>query len=210
MPWFRDEYERLRQAGKIEEDNDPFADIRSDNDNDLRQGSQPGHDQIQGSEPDQTGSTTRSDRANNPVRQGYKPDEENRRKRTDRNEQTQTDSSASRRGPAGGSNVGGDAQHQQGANDNAKQADLSEDWRDQFWDAAPERKNVAATEKALIAIVKTGVSFESILIAVRRLKTAFYGDPVKWLADEPWRDNAKAAKAAAEQKKANRPLGMAI
>jgi hypothetical protein len=107
MSWFRDEYERLRRAGKIERNDDPFADIRSDNDNDERQdsepgqkqGAQPGQDQRQGPQPDQTGSTTRSDRANNPVRQGYKPDEENREKRTDRNEQniSEEEPAASRR-----------------------------------------------------------------------------------------------------------------
>jgi len=64
---------------------------------------------------------------------------------------------------------------------------------------------VAATEKALIAIAKTGVKFQSILIAARRrCKTesvGYYRDPVKWLADKPWLDNAKAAKAAAERQK---------
>ncbi|SFM57033.1 Helix-turn-helix domain-containing protein [Bradyrhizobium sp. Rc3b] len=70
------------------------------------------------------------------------------------------------------------------------------DWHDQFWNASPERKNVKATEEALIAIAKTGVKFESILIAARRrCKTenvGYYRDPVKWLADEPWLDNDKA------------------
>lgn len=106
MPWFRQEYERLRQAGKIESDDDPFADIRSDNDNALRQGSQPGRE---GSQPDQTEPATLSDGANDPVRRGYKPDEENRLRGTDRNEQIQTkhDHAGADRGPVGG-DVDGD------------------------------------------------------------------------------------------------------
>ncbi|MHC2337878.1 helix-turn-helix domain-containing protein [Bradyrhizobium sp. USDA 4454] len=74
-------------------------------------------------------------------------------------------------------------------------ADLPTDWRNEFWNASPERKNVAATEKALIAVVKAGVKFEAILTAARRRcrteNVGYYRDPVKWLADEPWKDNHK-------------------
>lgn len=98
MSWFGDEYQRLRLAGKVDQDNtDPFADIRVGGDErqgsrpDGRQGSQP---LTQGPRPGQIGSTTRSDRVRNPVRQGPQPDEENRPKGTDRSEQTQTSANA--------------------------------------------------------------------------------------------------------------------
>lgn len=80
-------------------------------------------------------------------------------------------------------------------NDN-QPAGWPDDWRAQFWECSPERKNVAATEKALMAIGQAGVKLESILIAARRRcrteNVGYYRDPLKWLADEPWRDNPKA------------------
>ncbi|UFX46133.1 helix-turn-helix domain-containing protein [Bradyrhizobium sp. 41S5] len=76
-------------------------------------------------------------------------------------------------------------------------ADWPTDWRDKFWNALPERKNVAATEKELGVIAKAGVKFESVLTAARRKcrteTVGYYRDPVKWLADEPWKDNGKPA-----------------
>lgn len=102
----------------------------------------------------------------------------------------------------------------QAGNDNRLPANWATDWRDQFWDCSPERKNVAATEQALIAIAKSGVNFESILIAARRRckteKPGYHRDPVKWLADKPWLDNAKAAALAAKVRNADRPKGFAI
>ncbi|WKA29335.1 hypothetical protein [Bradyrhizobium roseum] len=198
MSWFKAEYDLIRKSGKIANDNDDFADVRTGDDN---PGPQPGLDdpeeeetQFQdqdnpGSEPGQPGSTTQATRAQNPTNPGSEPDEENKRneqretnreKRTNQNEQHQP---ACGERPAGVDDM---------------PADWTEDWRNRFWDASPERKNVAATEKALIAIAKTGVKFESILIAARRRSKAegfgYRRDPVKWLADEPWRDNAKAQK----------------
>lgn len=81
-------------------------------------------------------------------------------------------------------------------NDN-RLADWPEDWRDQFWNAYPVRKNTKEAEAALIAVAKAGVKFESVLVAARRhgrevSDRQFYKDPVKWMADDPWRDNARA------------------
>ena len=93
---------------------------------------------------------------------------------------------------------------QKGGNDN-QVGDWPEDWRVQFWNASPERKNVAATEKALIAVIKAGVKFESILTAARRRcrteNVGYYRDPVKWLADEPWKDNGKPALSPRSEKR---------
>ncbi|MBR0861864.1 helix-turn-helix domain-containing protein [Bradyrhizobium diazoefficiens] len=81
-------------------------------------------------------------------------------------------------------------------NDN-RLADWPEDWRDRFWNAYPMRKNIKAAEVALVSVAKAGVKFESVLVAARRhghevSDRQFYKDPVKWMADEPWLDNAKA------------------
>jgi hypothetical protein len=73
------------------------------------------------------------------------------------------------------------------------------DWRDQFWNIYPVRKNVRKAEEELTLIGKTGVKLESILIAARRyarqLKdVAFCKNPVFWLEDEPWKDNMKQSR----------------
>lgn len=87
-------------------------------------------------------------------------------------------------------------------NDN-RLADWPTDWRDQFWRASPERKYVEETEEALFAIAKTGVTFGSLMSAVRRRSKmenpGYYRNPVKWLADEPWKDNDKARDQARER-----------
>lgn len=109
------------------------------------------------------------------------------------------------RGTAGDSGDDG-PQTKPGANDN-QSADLPTGWSDQFWNASPgDRRNVKATEKALIAIVKTGVKFEDILTAAKRRHQteknySCYRDPLKWLADEPWRDNHKPAQKRPESVK---------
>lgn len=104
------------------------------------------------------------------------------------------------RKPAVDLNVGPPPSKQ--ANDNTK-TPWPADWRDQFWRASPERKDVEETEKALIAIAKSGVPFESLMIAVRRRSKmenpGYYRNPVKWLADEPWKDNDKAREQARER-----------
>jgi hypothetical protein len=115
----------------------------------------------------------------------------------------QTQSASSRRsGPVG--SFDGDGQHQV-ANDNDKIHELQpvddnqlcnwpDDWRDQFWDAFPERKNVKKAEAELISIAKAGLGFESLMIATRRYANTnptYCRNPVEWLDDEPWRDNAK-------------------
>lgn len=67
------------------------------------------------------------------------------------------------------------------------------DWRDRFWIAYGVRKNVRETERVLETVAKTEmVSFEGIQAAVRKYRrgltdTKYIKDPVKWLADEPWR-----------------------
>lgn len=95
------------------------------------------------------------------------------------------------------------------ANEN-RPADCPEDWRDQFWDVFPVRKNVKVAEAALASLIRTGVRFEAVLIAARRYgkelsDRTFCKDPVKWMDDEPWRDNGKAR----EQARRN-PFSMAI
>ncbi|MCJ9700148.1 helix-turn-helix domain-containing protein [Bradyrhizobium sp. SHOUNA76] len=89
--------------------------------------------------------------------------------------------------------------------------DWPTDWRDQFWNAYPVRKNVKAAEAALLDVAKAGVKFESVLVATRRYDKELHDrdrckDPVKWLADEPWKDNAKARARASR----GMPFQMAI
>ncbi|MET3989494.1 DNA-binding transcriptional regulator YhcF (GntR family) [Bradyrhizobium sp. S3.9.2] len=112
-------------------------------------------------------------------------------------ERREKNPNASRQGEAGDLDSSQVSNRPNAGNDNCL-ADWPADWRDQFWNASPERKNVPATEKGLIAIANTGVKFESILIAARRRcrteNEGYRRDPVKWLADEPWKDNTKEAR----------------
>ncbi|MGY2902941.1 hypothetical protein [Bradyrhizobium sp. URHC0002] len=200
MPWFRDEYERLRQIGKIEEDADPFADIRSDNDNDMRQGSQPGQGERQGSQPRHKGSTTRSDGVINPVTQGYKPEEENRTNRTDRNEQTQADFSAPRwEGPVHGDVDGGGDEARAGQDAQGRRvAGWPNDWMDTFWEACPKQEGRPATYRLLDKIRKKGqVSFDDILggmkayaRTVKGKEDQFIKKPANFIREEMWNDAA--------------------
>lgn len=89
------------------------------------------------------------------------------------------------------------------ANENAifRPADHNwpEDWKEQFWQAYPDRKNVLKAEAKLISFAKAGLRLESILIAARRYdrylgpEIGFCKDPVTWMSDEPWKGNAKHA-----------------
>jgi len=93
MSWFKSEYDLIRQSGKIANDNDDFADVRTGDDN---PGSQPGLDDHEeetrahdhgnpGSQPGQPGFKTRLTRVQNPTK---RTEETNREKRTNLNEQT--------------------------------------------------------------------------------------------------------------------------
>ncbi|MCK1598820.1 helix-turn-helix domain-containing protein [Bradyrhizobium sp. 164] len=91
--------------------------------------------------------------------------------------------------------------HRPKAGNDNRLAGWPTDWRDQFWNAYPARKNTKAAEVALVSVAKAGVKFESVLVAARRhgqevSDRQFYKDPVKWMADEPWLDNAKAREQA--------------
>ena len=76
-----------------------------------------------------------------------------------------------------------------------------DDWKEQFWNAFPVRKNVQAAEIKLISLAKAGVPMKPLLVAARRhgkelirngiLNTAFCKNPVSWMDDEPWKDNQK-------------------
>ncbi|WP_409188489.1 hypothetical protein [Bradyrhizobium sp. RDM4] len=211
MAWFRAEYQLLRKSGRIGEDE--FADLRDEDQEDDNSGPQPemksgsaqeksGSEQ-QKSGPQQEKSGCQLDKS------GSGPDEEEQKKRTiEEDQQKRTNlrgaPASGERGQDGSS--GDDGPQRMQANDN-QLADWPTDWSDKFWNDSPQRKNVAATEKALIAIAKSGVKFESILIAARRRfkmeNVGYYRDPVKWLADEPWRDNHKPVPKKAES--ANRP-----
>ncbi|QPF85509.1 hypothetical protein IC762_04025 [Bradyrhizobium genosp. L] len=104
-----------------------------------------------------------------------------------------------KRRPAVGS-VDNDHPQSKPANENLL-VDWPTDWRDQFWNAYPKRKNTKAAEAALVSVAKSGVKFEPVLIAARRhgqevSDRQFCADPVKWIADKPWLDNAKAREQA--------------
>ncbi len=169
MPWFRDEYERLRQAGKFEQDNDPFLDIRSDNGSDERQGSQPA----------QIGSETRSDRVQDPVRQGPQPDEENRRKGTDRTEQAQTNEAGC------GEPVDADvSDHPQPkpVNDNDPEAKVEPWSAGKFLEYYPKGGNLSKISNALEEIRREGkTEFKDILRGASNYKKQAAGTEFRFV-----------------------------
>lgn len=91
IPWFRAEYDRLRETGRIEYDNDEFADVRSEA---FQSGSEPrAEDNTEGrrvqdcgqsgSKPGSVGSKTLVSRVQDPTN---RTDETNREKRTNLND----------------------------------------------------------------------------------------------------------------------------
>jgi hypothetical protein len=176
MPWFRDEYERLLRAGKIEDDSDPFADLRSNNDN-LRQGESPG---VSDESPGYTGQIARSDRANNPVTQGKSPEEENRLKGTDLTEQKEQEKDA---GGADGSQDGSSSIEPWPA-----------DGFEKFWEYNPNKINRKVALDEFNKIERAGkIEWRDIMAGLREYKTnkpehVAWLSPVTFLRDERWKD----------------------
>lgn len=91
-------------------------------------------------------------------------------------------------------------------NDN-RLGDWPDDWRDQFWNAFPVRKNREKAEAKLISLATSGIKLKPILTAARRharelgAETQYCKDPVAWMNDEPWLDNEKIAERRLKSRK---------
>lgn len=160
MAWFRAEYDLLRRSGRIEEDE--FADIRDKDQEEENPGSQP--EMNWGSEHKNPGSGLHnrgprpSGSGSHPNDPGSEPDEEGLRKRASEEDQKKS-------GPIGGLNVGDDAQHRPGANDNAKEPDADQgakveqwpvDMVEKFMHYYPKGGDISKISKALAQIQREG------------------------------------------------------
>lgn len=122
MSWFKAEYDLIRASGKVANDNDEFADIRTVDDNPGPQPELDDHEnetKVQdhgnpGPQPGQPGFTTRLTRVQNPTK---RTKEANRQKRTNPNDVP----ASGERGPAGGLISGDDDQRQKGVHDHVQQ-----------------------------------------------------------------------------------------
>jgi hypothetical protein len=209
MSWFRAEYELLRKSGRVEEDK--FADIRDDDQEEDNSGSQP--EVNSGSEQKNSGSglDNSGSQPNNP---GSGPDEEDSTKKTPEEDQKkratpreQAPASGERR-PAGGL-VDDDRPQSRPANDNAEIEPWPDDIVDKFQTHYPKGGDRSKIAEALEEIRREGkTEFRDLLRGASNYKRERTGaepkyvkNPENFVKERLWtgyqRDNRPPLKMAA-------------
>jgi len=182
MAWFRAEYARLLESGKVKEDE--FADIRDHDQEEEKSGSE---EEKSGSQPNNSGSELDKS-GSQPDNPGSKPDEENEEKRTaEENQDKRT--------------------NLRGANDN-RRVDLTNGHRgpaapfprdafDQFWTEYPNKIAKPVACDSFNKIEKAGqVEFNTIMDGLRKYVKKKddrpWCNPSTWLNQARWEDQPGA------------------